>query len=32
MTSQQFEILPTKNIAKKYAELTNAFLIEGFYG
>ena len=28
---EQFEILPTKNIAKKYAELTNAFLIEGFY-
>jgi hypothetical protein len=31
MASQQFEILPTKNIAKKYAELTNAFLIESFY-
>jgi hypothetical protein len=28
---EQFEILPTKNIAKKYAELTNAFLLEGFY-
>jgi len=31
MTSKPFEILPTKNIAKKYSELTNSFLLECFY-